>query len=182
MTGMQKGVAVAVVHVVLVSSLGAKLLYDRATRPRVWVKTVPFDPNLPIRGRYVNVRLEMTSRGFSPSEDERKQYEKALNHPGGTTWVPDTYWRRGDLSIEEEALLAVENKDGSFDFTLGIKDARARLNESIAFFIPETVKDPSVLPPGEELWVEVTLPKKGPPRPIRLGVMKDHRIAPLDLR
>jgi hypothetical protein len=35
--------------------------------------------------------------------------------------------------------------------------------------------------PGEELWVEVTLPRRGPPRPIRLAVKKDGVLTPLDL-
>jgi hypothetical protein len=57
-----------------------------------------------------------------------------------------------------------------------------RLADPVAFFIPEHVPDPSVRPAGEELWAEVTLPRKGPPRPIRLGVMKGGRLAPLALR
>jgi len=32
-----------------------------------------------------------------------------------------------------------------------------------------------VRPQGEELWVEVTLPKKGPPRQFRLGVKKREK-------
>ena len=36
-----KGLVVAAVQVGLVASLGAKLLYDRVTRPRVWVLTAP---------------------------------------------------------------------------------------------------------------------------------------------
>ena len=36
--------------------------------------------------------------------------------------------------------------------------------------------------PREELWAEVTIPRTGPPRPIRLGVMKAGRLKPLDLR
>ncbi len=106
-------------HLLIVSSLGGKLLYDRATRPRVWVKTRPYDPNLPIRGRYVRLRLE------------------------------------GNKVVQGATVL---------------------------FFIPEHVKDPSRRATGEELWVEVTLPKKGPPRPIRLGVKKDGgEITPLEL-
>ena len=58
----------------------------------------------------------------------------------------------------------------------------ATLSEPIAYFIPEHVDDPSRRPPGEELWVEVTVPPKGPPRPIRLGVKKDGVLTPLDLR
>ena len=47
---MRKGLAVAALHVAIVASLGAKLLADRATRPRVWARTAPFDPTLPDSG------------------------------------------------------------------------------------------------------------------------------------
>jgi hypothetical protein len=30
-----------------------------------------------------------------------------------------------------------------------------------------------------DLWVEVSVPREGPPRPLRLGVMKDGKIVPL---
>ena len=42
----------------------ANLPYDRVTRPRVWVLTAPFDPNLPIRGRYVRLQLVVEPRGI----------------------------------------------------------------------------------------------------------------------
>jgi hypothetical protein len=58
----------------------------------------------------------------------------------------------------------------------------ARLAQPVAFFIPEEVADPSVRPSGEELWAEVTIPREGPPRPIRLGVMRDGRLTPLAIR
>jgi hypothetical protein len=48
----------------------------------------------------------------------------------------------------------------------------AVLSKPVPFFIPEHIPDPSRRAPGEELWVEVTIPEKGPPRPIRLGVKK----------
>jgi hypothetical protein len=123
---MRKGLIVAALHVSIVSSLGAKLLVDRATRPRIWVRTAPFDPNLPIRGRYVRLRIVAD---------------------------PST-----------EAL---------------VKDS---LSAPIAYFIPEHVPDPSIRQPGEELWVEVTVPRAGAPRPIRLGVKKDGVLTPLDVK
>ena len=55
-----------------------------------------------------------------------------------------------------------------------------RLLDPVAFFIPEHIPDPSFRPKGEELWVEVSVPKKGPPRPIRLGVKKDNVLTPLN--
>jgi hypothetical protein len=57
MTALAKGLLVGALQCAVVLTLAAKLHYDRATKPRVWVKTAPFDPNLPIRGRYVSLRL-----------------------------------------------------------------------------------------------------------------------------
>ena len=57
MKPLYKGIALAVVHLLIVSSLGAKLLYDRATRPHVWVQAFSYDPETPLRGRYANIRL-----------------------------------------------------------------------------------------------------------------------------
>jgi hypothetical protein len=48
---MTKAIAVALIQILIVSSLGAKLLYDRRTRPQAWFRTARYDPNLPIRGR-----------------------------------------------------------------------------------------------------------------------------------
>ena len=47
MKPLYKGLIIALVHVCIVSSLGAKLLYDRTARPRVWALTTPYDPDLP---------------------------------------------------------------------------------------------------------------------------------------
>ena len=116
---LRKRLLVAVLHVAIVASLRAKLLVDRAIRPRAWVHAEPYDPNLPIRGRYVRIRI-LPGQGVDSST-------------------------------------------------------------ALAFFIPEHVPDPSFRPQGEELWVEVTIPRRGAPRPIRLGVKKDGVLTPLDL-
>jgi hypothetical protein len=46
-----------------------------------------------------------------------------------------------------------------------------RLEEPLLFFIPDTAKDPRGRT-GEEVWVLATIPRKGPPRPITLGIKK----------
>ena len=112
MTPLVKGLLVAALHLAIVASLGGKLLYDRATRPREWVRVLPVDPDSPLRGRYVRLRIA--------------------------------------------------DRDGQ-----------------IAFFIPEHVPDPSIRAADEELWAEVTLPRKGAPRPIRLAVKKNGVLTPL---
>jgi hypothetical protein len=53
------------------------------------------------------------------------------------------------------------------------------LQEPLAYFIPEDVEDPSR---RRSLWVEVTVPPKGAPRPIQLGMKKDGVVTPLELR
>ena len=57
MTLARKGLVLAAFQCLLVLSLTGKLLYDRSTCPRVWVKTARWDTNLPIRGRYLALRL-----------------------------------------------------------------------------------------------------------------------------
>jgi len=155
---MKKGVAVALIHLALVGSLGAKLLIDRATRPRLWARTLPVDPDHPLRGRYVQLRVQARSEGGSLDGGKRVNLVN----------------RDGSLILQA----AMEGTAGSARFT---DDGFAVLDRPLAYFIPEHVPDPSRRQPGEELWVEVTVPKAGPPRPIRLGVKKDGVITPLDL-
>lgn len=170
---MSKGLLVAAVHVALVASLGAKLLVDRATRPRVWARAAPVDPSLPIRGRYVNLRVEAVF-GEPPGT------AGALNGqptPGGLqTSIPVT------LSVRDGRLVATRaGVGGKLTARVAIRNGErvAVLAEPLAYFIPEYVSDPSRRPAGEELWVEVTLPRAGAPRPIQLGVKKDGVLSPL---
>ena len=156
---VRKGLIVALLHVAIVASLGGKMLVDRATRPRVWARVVPFDPNMPIRGRYVRMAIE------APADPSIQSSYDGFFTPAV----------RADrlvfLPAGSDALYGTaEPRDGAFV---------VRLREALAYFIPEHVPDPSIRPAGEELWVEVTLPRRGPPRPIRLGVMKNGSLTPL---
>ncbi len=170
MTPLSKGLVIAVVQVSLVASLGAKLLYDRATLPRVWVRAAPYDPNLPIRGRYVS--LQLVVEPYGPKDIDRTA--------GGTV----------ALRVKNGRLLAVKQENDSYSSSdlrahyLRIQGERtAVLSPPVAFFIPEHIPDPSRRASGEQLWVEATIPKKGPPRPIKLGVKKDGGpITPMDIQ
>jgi len=153
-----KGLVVGAVQVAMVISVGAKIALDRASLPRVWVKTAPFDPNLPIRGRYVSLSVSADARDFSSG----------------------AIYGAARLSVEGDKLFAHPDEGGNV--MVNISGAQARLSQPVDFFIPEHVPDPSRRQFGEELWVEVSVPRKGPPRPIRLGVKKDGVLTPLDLR
>ncbi len=170
MKPVYKGLTLGVIQLALVASLGGKLLYDRATRPRVWVRTAPVDPDLPIRGRYVALRLEVPARGLAAPVNRWTELRVSLLLEDGRLVAvpmgPDSPWGAGFYA-------QLRTVDG---------EEVADLMEPAAFFIPEHAMDPSHRQPGEQLWVEVTVPKRGPPRPIRLGVKKGGTLRPLELR
>lgn len=182
MTPLTKGLLLAGLHVTLVCSLGAKLLYDRAHRPRLWIKVASADPNLPIRGRYLSLNLEVPAEGFTI----RKQLTQHQTGDGGN---PKMYEyldpSRADLVLRNGSLVAVANPAGNYwvrqrwhtdDTTQLI------VSGETAFFLPEHARDPSHLAAGEELWVEATIAKKGPPRPIRLAVKSNGVMQPVEMQ
>jgi len=57
MSQLRKGLIFALIQTIFVASLGAKLLWDRGRLPRGWAATQGYDPDLPIRGRYISVTL-----------------------------------------------------------------------------------------------------------------------------
>jgi hypothetical protein len=50
---------------------------------------------------------------------------------------------------------------------------RALVSPGIEYFLPENAKSPFPLNPGQELWMEVTVPPSGPPRAIQLALSDD---------
>ncbi len=148
MTPRQRGVTLAALQVLLVLGVIARLAWDRMTLPRVWARTLPVDPSDPLRGRYVSLRLE--------AEDRR---------PGGDV--------DGIYAVEANRLV-LRGRDRDLergpDVSTSSDTVRTVQSEPVAFFIPENIPDPSRLGPGQELWVEVTVPADGLPRPIRLEV------------
>lgn len=161
----QAGLALALAHAGLIGVLGAKLLADRARFPRGWARTLPYDPDLPIRGRYVSLRLEVALDSAPDS-------------------IPEWQTRPARIGIRHGRLVGTLDETAGTEVRLEAvpRGTRASLARPVAYFIPEHVPDPSVRPPGEELWAEVTLPRRGPPRPIRLGVWRNGILAPLQLR
>jgi len=171
MKSLYKGLLIALLHVVIVSSLGAKFLYDRVHRPRVWIKSAIYDPNLPIRGKYLSLSIEVPAEGFTGRTpaygDIKSEYYFSSN--------------RCDLVLRGEQLMAVANERGDFFANVQRRDNNlvAVINGETAYFLPEHKNGPILRNRGEELWIEATIPRKGPPRPIRLGIKKDGVLTPL---
>ncbi len=155
MTGLQRGLALALAHVVLASGVAAKYLIDRERLPRVWVETRGYDPNAPIRGRYVLLSLLPVSDALPPE---------------GASVVLEA--RDGKLvaraaTPSERSELYVWN-DGRGGLSL---------EPPVPFFLPEHADDPTLR--REPLWMEVTVPPRGAPRPLRLGVKRGDEIVPV---
>ena len=55
----RRGLLLLALQAALLLSLAGRLLLDRALRPRGWARTAPIDPELPIRGRYLSVVLQV---------------------------------------------------------------------------------------------------------------------------
>jgi hypothetical protein len=54
-----------------------------------------------------------------------------------------------------------------------------QLSDPVDFYIADTAKSPLPLQPNQELWIEVTVPPTGPPRPIQLALKQDSSWKPL---
>ena len=161
----RRGLLLLALQTVLLLSLAGRLLLDRALLPRGWARTVPVDPELPIRGRYLTLRLEVPLVGEAPAAAGADKVQLVVR--GGRVVgepLAPAAWRPG-------LGMAISRRSG----------ALAQLSEPLAFFLPEHAPDPSRRPPGEELWAEVTLPERGAPRPIRLGVKRTGQLDPIPL-
>ena len=147
MRSVHRGIAVGVLQCLMVLSVAGKYAWDRERLPHAWAQAAPVDPNLPIRGRYISMRLYVECASCA------------------------TQFATARLSVAGDRLLATPDPAGAAHITPG--NTQWLLAEPVAYFIPEHVPDPSRRPAGEELWVEVSVPAKGAPRPIRLGVKKN---------
>lgn len=166
------GLLIAGVQAALMLSTGLVFWFDRQTSPRAWVPTAPVDPNLPIRGRYITLNMEVP---FTPTRTD-----VSTSNLVGT-------WQALNLRVEGDRLMAeqvVRERANSYWGEIRLNEGSLVVNPGpeLAFFIPPDVKDPSIQPDGSTLWVQVTVPDFGEPRPIQLGLEKDGQITPLALR
>ena len=123
MKPLYKGLIIAVVHLLIVSSLGAKLLIDRATRPRVWVQAVAFDPETIIRGRYASIQIIVNVQPERKAEFE-KAFDQAKQHHVGE-WVGSH--PEGRLEVRDGKLNVIDDPRGEARYggRMGPNGARA---------------------------------------------------------
>jgi hypothetical protein len=186
MTARAKGIAVLAVQVALVLSIAGKYAWERHTSPRVWTRTFQYDPERPLRGRYLALSLEASACGLAPpgKANGRSSYGgyRYMN-PSEQVWTVVPAVRDGKLA----PTIKPETQPGETEMlTLphGVPCDRARLSSNVEFFISEKARTPFPLQPGQEqeVWAEVTVPPQGPPRPVQLAISDSTGFHVLDLK
>lgn len=175
--------AVLILQLAIVSTVAAKFFYQRATCPRVWTRAVGYDPTLIMRGRYLSLQLMVDGCGTLSSAKEA-QFPPSTNPiPAGRSFPghsADAVWFEANLTVRDNKLEVIRIPESgtttsaqSVAATPGEPCDQMRLAAPVDFYIPEHATDPSMLERGQQLWIEVTVPPKGPPRPLQLA-LKDH--------
>jgi len=174
MSGRREALILAAIHIALVASLGLILLVDRAVRPRIWAKTVLIDPEARLYGRYVRLRIEVDAENALIGNDVLLSVRDG--HLSASRAVsPTGIWLR--------------RSDPSSAATTSTMQVNPPLDFFVAQILIEHWRGPGgrekyqegrpVWDEAVEVWAEVTLPRRGPPRPIRLGIKKDGVVTPL---
>ncbi len=184
-------VVVLLIQLAIVSTVAGKYLYQRWTCPRVWVRTVAVDPGLPMRGRYLSLRLTVDGCGSTLPSAKAAVFARSINGAAiqGPYFVRASAIFHADLKVVNNRLTAVyvrEDQHGTVGQEVSVPPGAAcdamRLDAPVDFYLPEHAADASRVKPGQELWVEVTVPPKGPPRPVQLAVKDNGGWRPLAIQ
>jgi hypothetical protein len=167
------------IQLAIVTSIAAKYLYQRSTCPRVWTRAVAYDPEMVMRGRYISAQLHIDACGINLPIARDRSFDP---QDGRAYFDPD-----GNGTVSGQLPVIVGVKDGKLvaeriasskeslyspDLTIrkGAPCSDAALWPPVDFYLSEAAKSPFPLAAGQQLWVEVTVPPKGPPRPLGLAL------------
>ena len=179
-----RAIALLVIQCLLVSSIAGKYLYERVTRPRVWARVAPYDPNLPMRGRYLALSLLVDTCSLPHDHNSENRWDRYDPNHKNTQW-----WQWRVRTVARDGKLVVEDARDVLPYSdtqtiWGNSDqlcSRVTLAPPVDLFIADTAKTPFPLAAGKELWVEVTVPPQGPPRPIQLAISGPGQWEPLKM-
>jgi hypothetical protein len=98
-------------------------------------------------------------------------------------------WFQARLSVKDNKLTAIRVPEWESSKSTQSVSApprapcdQMRLSEPVDFYIAEHANDPTWLKRGQELWIEVTVPPKGPPRPLQLALKDNGVWKPLEFQ
>jgi hypothetical protein len=175
------------IQIVIVSSVAAKYFYERWTSPHVWTRGVIFGSQSTMGGRYFPITLKANGCGHMPPPGPTVILEKQFNFGAEDEEIalyPPPY--QAKLRVSNNNLTAAwlpdDERSGTeveVDYSQGGRCDVLLLVQPVPFYIPKRVEGRLSLRPGQELWIEVTLPPKGPPRPIQLALKDNGAWKPL---
>jgi hypothetical protein len=183
-------IALLLIQLALVSSIAAKYLYQRAHCPRVWTRAAAYDPELVMRGRYLSLQLTVDGcQSTLPSALHAvfPRNTDGTTRPNGFSVTRQSAVQfRANLRVDGNKLVAIRipeadltSKGVNVTALPGTSCDALHLDEPVDFYIAEHAVDPTPVKPGQELWIEVTVPPKGPPRPIQLALKQNGVWKPL---
>ena len=170
------------IQLVLVLSVAAKYAYERKVCPRVWVKAEQYDPNLPLRGRYLALQLAVDACSLPRDKARFYQgfnYASGGHAPGSWTWNVVLVAHGGHLVPRVVDPLKVREGVEQLVLRENQPCTDVAVSPGTEFFLADTAKGPFPLQKGQVLWVEVTVPPSGPPRPIQLALSSEAGWQPL---
>ena len=102
-----------VIQVLIVSTVAAKYLYQRATCPRVWTRTAAYDPTLIMRGRYLSLQLTVDGCSSTLPSAKNAQFPRNANgtvsvsSPNFNVNAPQAVWFQAKLAVKDNKLIAI---------------------------------------------------------------------------
>jgi hypothetical protein len=184
-------IALIVIQLALVSAFAAKYLYQRWTCPLAWTRAVAQDPQTPMHGRYLRLQLMVDGCQSTLPSAKLATFPRDVNgavKPGQYALRPEPQpaYFNAYLKVVNNKLVAVR-VEGQEDSTIGegitampgTSCDQMSVDAPVDFYLARHTPSPLPLKPGQELWVEVTLPPKGTPQPVQLALKQDGVWKPL---
>jgi hypothetical protein len=176
--------ALLVIQLAIVGSIAEKYFYERWRCPHVWTRAAMYDPELLMRGRYLSMQLTVDGcKSTLPSANQAVYPRNVDGTPrAGAYSVDGRHFVnfQAEIKVEDNKLVAIRLPESDLrrvgeavTATPGVACDNLRLQQAVNFYISEHASSPLPVKAGQELWVEVTVPPKGPPRPIQLALKAD---------
>lgn len=181
--------ALLAIQLALVSTVAAKYEVQRWSCPRVWTRAFGYDPQLPLRGRYLSLHLRVDGCQSTLPSAAQAQFPRAVNGavaPGPFAVRAPRVRFRARLEAQNNSLDAIRVPDAGdqaggqmVEGWPGKSCREMTLEDPVSYFVPEDAASLLPLKPGQELWLEVTVPPEGPPRPIQIALKENGIWKPL---
>jgi hypothetical protein len=149
-----------------------------------------YDPNLIMRGRYLSMQLIVDGCTSTLPSAKQAGFPRNLDGvPNGSDFSiaaqqPVEFPAR--LAVHANKLIAIRIPDtddvSSGQSVVAMSGAscdQMHLTAPVNFYLAEHATSPLPVKPGQELWVEVTVPPQGPPRPTQLALKDNGAWKPL---